>query len=153
MTKKQKEMDIQMYVLFGPELCKKLAEYNKGLIDDIEKGINWDLVLKLKYTEERKKKLKDLETFSKQMKGCRFGFFYGEECILTGTVKGYDWSLGKTSITLHLELDENKDVDVEFCMYADSGLSVDGDTITVTEKEVWMPFTENVPQTRFVVTL
>lgn len=146
-------MDIQMYILFGPELCKKLAEYNKGLIDDIEKGTNWDLVLKLKYTEERKKKLKDLETFSKQMKGCRFGFFYGEERILTGTVKGYSWSNNKVSIILHLELDNEKDADIEFWMCVNSGLSVDGDTITVTDDETPMPLTESVPQTRFVVTL
>jgi len=54
---------------------------------------------------------------------------------------------------LHLQPDVEPDASIGYSVNAGSGLSMNGETVIITEEGDWLPFFENIPANSLKVTL
>jgi hypothetical protein len=144
-------MDIQMYLLHGykrdlDEKVKKMVSESHSEIDEVY----WRYHV---YTDEQRDQLENLNIFAEQMNGQRFGYFDENGEVVGGVIKSSNWDDAKIVITFNLKLDNEPESDIEYSANAYSGLSINGNTIIITDDGCIIPFGEDVPANSFRVTL
>lgn len=145
-------MDIRMYALLGYN--RKVDESTKRLMNDMQPEMDWKFIREHIYTDDHKKKLKDFNTLAQQMINCRFGFFSEDGTVFSGIIKGFSWDDAAVSIEFSLGLDIEPEADIEYSANIHSGLLVEGDKVTITDKRTPLPFNpEGIPPNSLIITL